>query len=372
MKMLGKNIYIRIAAIITAVFMALILPGEKVCAAPLSIAKIDMSKKGSLTVTHLSADEELMASVPSHLYLVATIDDNGQYTITDQFRGFFSDPDCFNNGYNYDAWKNYVAYEPTSDSDNLLTYVRDNNISPVAEKISDADGKTYYTDLTLGVYYVLSDKVDADGFTHSFVNFLYPVPILEMTSSGNVSINYNPSVSPKKSKVGNVHCNVRKRWNDSGYTENRPSSVTFRIYCDGEFMEDVTLSSENDWYYEWSRTGDHTFSVEEVGVAPGYTSNMEIVQDGHHFQYVVTNSYNPPQTPPDTPDTPGNPGTPDTPDTPGIPDLPEVLGAIRDLPQVLGARRLPQTGQLWWPLPILVIAGVFMIVKGIKKNSKNA
>ncbi len=54
MKMLGKNIYIRIAAIITAVFMALMLPGEMVFAAPVSMAKIDMSQKGSLTVTHLS------------------------------------------------------------------------------------------------------------------------------------------------------------------------------------------------------------------------------------------------------------------------------------------------------------------------------
>ena len=378
MKMLGKNIYIRIAAIITAVFMALILPGEMVFAAPVSMAKIDMSQKGSLTVTHLSVDEEQMGNVPSHIYLVATIDDNGQYTITDQFRGFFSDSDCFNNGYNYDAWKNYVAYDTASDSDNLLAYIQENNISPVAEKLSDANGKTYYTDLTLGVYYVLSDRVNAGGYTHSFVNFLYPVPILEMTSSGKININYNPSVSPKKSKVGNVHCNIRKRWSDSGNTENRPTSVTFRIYCDGEFMEDVTLSSENDWFYEWEKEGDHTFSVEEIDVPAGYSSNMDIVQDGHHFQFVFTNNYNPPSTPPDTPDTPGTPdtpdtpGTPDTPSTPGIPDLPEVLGAIRDLPQVLGARRLPQTGQLWWPLPILVIAGVFMIVKGIKKNSKNA
>ena len=366
MKMLGKNIYIRIAAMITAVFMALILPGETAFAASKSMAQIDMSRKGSLTVTHLSVDEELMGNVPSHLYLVATIDDKGQYTVTDQFKGFFADPECFNNGYNYDAWKNYVAYEQTSDSDDLLAYIKTNGISPVAEKTSDADGKTYYTDLELGIYYVLSDKVDAGGFTHSFVNFLYPVPILEMTSSGNVNINYSPSVSPKKSKIANVHCNIRKRWNDSGNTGKRPSSVTFKIYCDGEFMEEVTLSSENDWYYEWSKEGDHSFTVEEVDVAPGYSSNMQIIQDGHHFEFVCTNSYNPPPPPPDTP----NP--PDTPGEPGIPDLPEVLGAIRDLPQVLGARRLPQTGQLWWPLPILVIAGVFMIVKGIKKNSKNA
>ncbi|MBP3280661.1 MAG: Cna B-type domain-containing protein [Butyrivibrio sp.] len=369
MKMLGKNIYIRIAAVIMTLFMVLILPGETAFAAPVSTANIDMSKKGSLTVAHLSVDEELMANVQSHLYLVATIDEKGQYTVTEQFAGFFTDSDCFNNGFDYDAWKQFVSYEEASDSDNLLAYIKENNISPVAEKLSEGDGKTYYTDLELGVYYVLSDKVEAGGYTHSFVNFLYPVPILEMTETGNVRVNYNPSASPKKSKIASVHCSLRKRWSDSGNTANRPQTVTFRIYCDGEFMEEVTLSSENDWYYEWGISGDHTFSVEEVNVASGYSSDIQVVQNGHDFEYVCTNSFNPPP-PGDNPPPPGDNPPGDTP--PGIPDLPEVLGAIRDLPQVLGARRLPQTGQLWWPLPILVIAGVFLIVKGIRKNSKNA
>ena len=79
-----------------------------------------------------------------------------------------------------------------------------------------------------------------------------------------------------------------------------------------------------------------------------------------------------PDEPPPTPDEPETPKTPNEPDVPVIPDLPEVLGAIRELPAVLGARRLPQTGQLWWPLPLLVIVGIVFIVKGIRKNNKNA
>ena len=93
---------------------------------------------------------------------------------------------------------------------------------------------------------------------------------------------------------------------------------------------------------------------------------------------MLTNTYKP-ETPPPPPDTPNPPPDtpnppPDTPnnppDTPGFPSLPEVLGAIRNLPEVLGARRLPQTGLLWWPIPLLVIVGVVLIVKGIRKNNK--
>ena len=50
-----------------------------------------------------------------------------------------------------------------------------------------------------------------------------------------------------------------------------------------------------------------------------------------------------------------------------------MLGAIRKLigkalPQVLGARRLPQTGQLWWPVPILLTAGILLFVSGLRDN----
>ncbi|WP_197026860.1 Cna B-type domain-containing protein [Butyrivibrio sp. FCS014] len=371
-----KNIYIRISAIIVAVLMAIIaIPSQMVSAAPNTWASIDLGKKGSLTITHFSVDEELMENVRSYIYLVATIDENGTYTITDEFKGCFDDPDFFNNDFNYDDWKECVDYQTESDSDNLQTYIKENGIKEVDSKVSDSKGKTCYTDLELGIYYVLSDKVEKDDYTHSFVNFVYPVPILEYDeATGQIIKNYNPSASPKKAKVKNdivVHCHLYKRWNDSGNTDKRPASVTFNIYCDDELMETVTLSESNGWSYEWSNEGVHTYNVEEVGIGSGYSSGISIYQQGHEFWYTCTNSYTPPETPPDTPpDTPpGNP--PETPDTPGTPDFPDVLGAIRELPAVLGARRLPQTGQLWWPIPILVIAGIVFIVKGIRKNRKN-
>ena len=364
MKRTGKNSLIRIMALMMAFFFAITLHTTVSHAA---VAIFDTSKTGGLTITHISVDDELIPGVTSHLYLVATVDEYGKYTITDEFKGCFSDPDFFNNNFEYDDWKSCVEYDEASDSDKLKDYITTNGISEVASLTSDDAGKTYYTGLTLGIYYVLSDKAVQEEYTHSFVNFVYPVPLMEKDSeTAQLSINYNPSVSPKKSKVKNdvmVHCSIRKRWNDSGNTSHRPESVTFNIYCDGEFKETVVLSSENDWNYVWSQAGLHDYTVEEVAPGSGYTSSMNIIQNGHDFEYICTNTYNPPPTPPDTPDTP---------DEPGIPDIPEVLGAIRDLPEVLGARRLPQTGQLWWPLPILVIAGVFMIVKGIKKNSKNA
>jgi hypothetical protein len=358
-------------------------------------ARINTETKGSLTVKHVDADGNLAPGVASKIYLVATVDELGVYTITEGFRGFFSDLNYFNNGFDCDKWKECVAHtdEGNSNTGDLETYIKNNSskILPVASGTSNERGETLYENLDLGIYFVESGtyekKSGNEVWIHTFINFLYPVPLLDKHEGEPLIINYHPTASPKKArdkKGVETHCSIQKQWNDGGYA-NRPASVVFEIYCDGELMETVTLSSSNNWYYEWQNLGAHEYTVREIGIADGYSSSISVYQKPgtHDFVYTCVNSRgggdNPPpppdNPPPDNPP-PDNPPPdnppPNTPPSnpPGVPDIPAVLGAIRQLPQVLGARRLPQTGQLWWPLPILVIAGIFFIVKGIKKNAK--
>ncbi|MBQ9420406.1 MAG: LPXTG cell wall anchor domain-containing protein, partial [Lachnospiraceae bacterium] len=46
----------------------------------------------------------------------------------------------------------------------------------------------------------------------------------------------------------------------------------------------------------------------------------------------------------------------------------EVLGVARTPQADLGASRLPQTGQLWWPVPIFMIAGIALMAGGLVKR----
>ena len=78
---------------------------------------------------------------------------------------------------------------------------------------------------------------------------------------------------------------------------------------------------------------------------------------------------------------PGGPGGPPPTNNRRVPppeDPPSegsVLGASRDNiepPQVLGANRLPRTGQLWWPVPVLDVLGMAMIAVGVMKRRKSA
>lgn len=62
-----------------------------------------------------------------------------------------------------------------------------------------------------------------------------------------------------------------------------------------------------------------------------------------------------PSTDPDDPDTPDTPDIPDNPDTPDVPDTPNTPGT---------PEKLPQTGQLNWPIPVLVVCGLGLFIIG--------
>ncbi len=49
----------------------------------------------------------------------------------------------------------------------------------------------------------------------------------------------------------------------------------------------------------------------------------------------------------------------------------DVLGADRNKPKVEGVSRLPKTGQLWWPVPMLLVGGVGLTGLGISKKDKS-
>ena len=88
----------------------------------------------------------------------------------------------------------------------------------------------------------------------------------------------------------------------------------------------------------------------------GYTVN--VTQEG--ITFVVTNTY--------IPGKPGEPkpgdGDPDDGTMIEDSDIPfSVLGATQQ-----GMQTLPQTGQLWWPIPLLVCCGLFCIVVGVIRH----
>ena len=85
-----------------------------------------------------------------------------------------------------------------------------------------------------------------------------------------------------------------KTWNDSDNQDGkRPDSITIRLYANGEQVEVMTVTAEDDW--QWSFTGLPKY---ENGTVIQYTITEDAVE-GYTPTYTdfnVTNSYTPEQT----------------------------------------------------------------------------
>ncbi len=335
---------------------------------------IDTTQAGDLTLQYLSNEAENLdniipiTGVQVKIYKVASISETGQFTLFNTYSRLNNFPVTDINRINdQDTWKKVASV--------IGGFIYQNHIWPSATLTTDNEGSVHFTGIDLGLYYVDPVTKEANDCLYSFDPFMISVPGLDENDEW---------VNPVDAVVAKVKCKITslpkdvsyevlKTWNDAGYEANRPSSITVTLYCDGVEYKTVTLSAANNWRYSWTYMEGHSWTVSER-VTGRYT--VSLTSGGNTFR--ITNTYNPPDNPPETPDTPYTPETPQTPESPVDSVLgavrsavPEVLGAVRDrLPQVLGARRLPQTGQLWWPLPVLVIAGILLITKGIRKNKE--
>ncbi|MBR4831788.1 MAG: Cna B-type domain-containing protein [Butyrivibrio sp.] len=328
---------------------------------------IDLSRKGSLSVTYKYGDI-FFDGVQSHIYKIGSVTEEGRFSLYPEFevRSPIKDLNTISN---------------PATAQNQWDKVRD-AISPYVvagsptESAVSTKGLAVYNNLELGLYLVYTDNLDRDDCTYVFQSFIVSIPQLndedEWIYDG---VKYIAEATSKCEKYTNdIELEIHKRWKDEGYENIRPTSISVTIRRNGAEFKTVTLNSGNGWSYTWRDVPGCVWEFEEK-VDGDYTGTIDktIARDGTMVIYTLTNGYNPPNTPPPPPPPPNNPpggppgGPPDTP-----PSFPDVLGAVRNLPAVLGARRLPQTGQLWWPLPILLIVGIFFIIKGIRKNHKNA
>ena len=366
----GKNILSRI---LVAVMVFMTVFGS-LSVTSHARSEVDLSKKGSLTVTYKFGDDMLFDGAQSHIYKIGSVKNNGEFTLDPDYANLTSvsinsitDPAKAQS-----QWKEILdAVRPYA--------VLQHNPSYSAVSVG---GKAVFSNVELGLYLINTEDVIQDDCRYVFAPFLISVPQLddddEWIYDGAQYIAEATAKCEKFDINREIEFELHKRWNDSGNENVRPTSISVLIRKDGERYTRVTLNSDNGWSYRWKDTPGHIWEFEEtIEGDASYSVSISRMEnaDGLIVVYTMTNTFNspPPPPPPPPPGTPPGspPGSPPS-SPPGIPSLPEVLGAIRNLPAVLGARRLPQTGQLWWPLPILLIVGIFFIVKGIRKNHKKA
>lgn len=131
----------------------------------------------------------------------------------------------------------------------------------------------------------------------------------------------------------------------------------------------VTFSGLAEGYYlvtgQQATIGTTTYQPTPVLVKVSGNSQINPKDDGG-TTVTPPGTVSHPTTPPGSssrPETPGSSSEPETPGTPGAPAGPGNPGG--GTPGTPGnGGKLPQTGQLWWPVPVLFCAGTALIVAG--------
>lgn len=280
----------------------------------LFVTSVSAANTGSLTLSYGQDGAEF------NIYRVAVLSD-GAYELTDTFAEYSVD---------------LSAEDWTDTAVTLEAYVQLDSIAPDGSG-SISGGSVTFTGLEEGLYLVVGEDTTSDEYRFLPVSFLVYV-------EGDVTSVVKYEEIPVETAT--VSLDVKKVW--SGDTKAvRPTSVTVQLLQDGEIYDTQTLSGSNSWTYTWDGLdASADWQIAEIGVAENYT--VSVSRSSNSF--TVTNTY---QT--------------ETSTTPS-----DTTGDTTDTTSTSGTK-LPQTGQLWWPVILMGAAGLLLVVVGFlwKKKDKN-
>ncbi len=335
---------------------------------------------GSLTMHCKTPDDVILNGMEWSIFRVGDRNADGQLELQDKFAAF------------------PVSLEDDSTSAladaarTLETYALQYKLAPLATAISDANGYLRFPQLEPGLYLVSGKGIQKDG------KYYFPSAFLvEISSEGGATLDMsaNPKFLAMNSSAGSWEYTVKKVWeNDEDYPQNRSAYITVEIYRDDVLYDTVRLDESNDWTYEWSSTTFHEWRVWEKEVPKDYY----VVYRSNETQFVIVNSLTissvstettpytgdvQTETKPteDTMDT-ASQTTPDTNDqqTETIPTTVQnetnttntaaSTVTTTTKPTSSETEKLPQTGQLWWPVPLLGLAGLVSIAVGMRLRTK--
>lgn len=145
------------------------------------------------------------------------------------------------------------------------------------------EGKVSFDNLDLGLYLVRqTGKVD--GYS-TISPYLVMVPV-----SNDSKWNYEVKSTPKTDIIRVMDLSVRKVWATSVSNvnlNNAPDYVEIALLNNGEVIDTIKLSEDNNWEYTWNDIEkSDAYSVKEINVPKGYTVTYQ--SDGNMF--IVTNT----------------------------------------------------------------------------------
>lgn len=297
-------------AALLALCLLLMMAATTACA----IDPIDEMRKTSMTIV-AKYEGKPLTGMTFNLYRVADMQDFGSFTFTPAF----ADTDISSDGRLPD---DMTSKEWDDLSQTLAGYAEKQ--TPFASGKIASNGTLTFTQgnrgefMGVGLYLLVGKSHTLDGVLYATKPSLISLPGRDAYDEWI----YHQTVYPKPEPPKNIYVDIEvvKVWKDSSYT-CRPQKVTVDLLYNGCVIETIELSAANNWKHCW-KNKRFDCKVAERPVGDSYT--VRVCRSGNRF--VVTNT---------------RPG-----------------------PKPVRPSTLPQTGQLWWPVPLLAGGGMVLFLIG--------
>lgn len=197
----------------------------------------------------------------------------------------------------------------------LAAYAQNNGLAGTAVQ-ANKNGNFSFTGLSAGLYLVTQSQTE-EGY-YPVAPFLVSMPMYSAEQGGWIySIEAGPKVQRPSQEP--VSLTVVKKWKDNDY--GRPAALTVKLLRNGKVDSSVTLTAKEGWKYTWTGLdANYRWTAEEV-VPNGYQARYSTY--GQTVTITNTASWYVPPT-----------------------------------------NELKQTGQLNWPVPVLLCAGLSLLAVG--------
>ncbi len=329
---------------------------------------IDTDRDSTLTVSYFY-NHHALTGAEVKLYYFASVSPSQIFVLTDEYKDYpISIFDL-----NDDTWPGVINA--------LAGYAEADGHEPAATGKIGEDGLAVFEHLVPGLYLVLIEDFAEGQATYIAQPAVAAIP---MPDEAGVEWLYDVTVIPKTSReeIPVVHTytdrKVIKIWDDEGQEDLRPSSIVVALLRDGVTVDTKAISAATNWRYTWTdldaydASGRIDWKVIELDV-DGYTVSSNV----QGITTTITNTLikeippetEPPETEPEPPETETETET-EPPETETETE-PEPETETKTEPTTPDEEKLPQTGLLWWPVPVLICLGVVCLIIGALRRKND-
>lgn len=234
----------------------------------------------------------------------------------------------------------------------LENYAVLDGILPTSFGRTDDNGVKKFEGLVPGLYLISGNELVIGNTT-----YVPSTLLIEISSTGQpVDIDAYPKIiSRVEENPEEIDYSAKGFWRDeNGEDIVDASPIKIEIYRNNELFDTVILDENNNWTHNWKGSPDDEWRIKEIDVP----DNVTVIYDSNERQFVVVN----------TPKTEKPPVTTTTTVTTSDETTTTTTKAATTTKKK-NDEKIPQTGQLWWPVPLLGLMGLILIAIGLRIRS---